>query len=89
MAEALSRNYISWEEYHNGELASEIRHEYVAAKVYAMSGGTLNHQRIAENFVGMTGNQLVGKPCFPIGNAVSNFRCHSARARRLFTTLMA
>lgn len=48
MALAIAENRISREEYLEGELASEIRHEYVAGNVYAMSGGTLNHQRIAE-----------------------------------------
>jgi hypothetical protein len=47
MALAIADNRISREEYLQGELASEIRHEYVAGNVYAMSGGTLNHQRIA------------------------------------------
>jgi len=61
-------HYISPEDYLRGELASEIRHEYVAGNVYAMSGGTLNHQRIAGNFIRLAGNQLVGNPCFPTGS---------------------
>ena len=42
MALAKEDNRISGEDYLQGELASEIRHEYVAGNVYAMSGGTLN-----------------------------------------------
>ena len=38
---AIADNRISREEYLQGELASEIRHEYVAGNVYAMSGGTV------------------------------------------------
>ena len=68
MALAIARNWISREDYLQGELASEIRHEYVAGNVYAMSGGTLNHQRIAGNFIRLAGNQLAGKPCFPTGS---------------------
>jgi len=61
MALAGASHRIPRDEYLQGELASEIRHEYVAGRVYAMSGGTLNHQRLA-------GNQLAGKPCFPTGS---------------------
>jgi Uma2 family endonuclease len=73
MALAIGDHRISREEYLQGELASEIRHEYVAGNVYAMSGGTLNHQLIAGNFLRMAGNQLAGKPCFPTG---SDFKLH-------------
>jgi Uma2 family endonuclease len=73
MALVIADNRISREEYLQGELASEVRHEYVAGHVYAMSGGTLNHQRIARNFIRLSGNQLAGKPCFPTG---SDFRLH-------------
>jgi Uma2 family endonuclease len=68
MALAFADNRISREDYLKGELASEIRHEYVAGNAYAMSGGTLNHQRIAGNFARIAGNQLAGKPCFPTGS---------------------
>jgi Uma2 family endonuclease len=68
MALAIAHHRITREEYLQGELVSEIRHEYVAGKVYAISGGTLNHQRIAGNFMRLAGNQLTGKPCFPTGS---------------------
>jgi Uma2 family endonuclease len=68
MAFAVADNRISREDYLQGELASEVRHEYVAGNVYAMSGGTLNHQRIAGNFSYFAKRQLAGKPCFPTGS---------------------
>lgn len=68
MALAMAHRHITRDEYLQGELGSEIRHEYVAGNVYAMSGGTLNHQRIARNFLRLTGNQLDGKSCFPTGS---------------------
>jgi Uma2 family endonuclease len=68
MTMAIAENRISREEYLEGELASEIRHEYVAGNVYAMSGGTLNHQRIAGNFSFLAKSQLAGKTCFPTGS---------------------
>lgn len=68
MSLAIAEHRISREEYLEGELVSEIRHEYVAGNVYAMSGGTLNHQRIAGNFSFLAKSQLAGKPCFPTGS---------------------
>jgi Uma2 family endonuclease len=73
MALALAHRRISRDEYLQGELGSEIRHEYVAGSVYAMSGGTLNHQRIAGNFFYLAKRQLAGKSCFPTG---SDFKLH-------------
>jgi Uma2 family endonuclease len=63
----LAHHRISRDEYLQGELGSEIRHEYVSGKVYAMSGGTLNHQRVASNFMRFSKDQLAGKAAFPIG----------------------
>ena len=68
MALAIAHKRISRDEYLQGELCSEIRHEYVAGNVYAMSGGTLNHQRIAGNFLYLAKGQLAGRPCFPTGS---------------------
>jgi len=68
MALAIAYDRISRDEYLQGELSSEIRHEYIAGSVYAMSGGTLDHQRVAGNFMRLAGNQLAGKPCFPTGS---------------------
>lgn len=68
MALAVTANRISRDEYLKSELASEIRHEYIGGQVYAMSGGTLNHQRVAGNFLRIAGNHLLGKPCFPTGS---------------------
>jgi Uma2 family endonuclease len=73
MALAIADHRISREKYLQGELASEIRHEYVAGNVYAMSGGTLNQQRIAGNFSYLVRRELAGKPCFPTG---SDFKLH-------------
>lgn len=70
---AVTDNRLSREEYLEGELMSEVRHEYVAGQVYARPGGTMNHQRVAMNFVCLAGNALVGKSCFPAG---SDFKIH-------------
>ena len=73
MALAIIDNRISREEYLEGELVSETKHEYVAGHVYAMSGGTMNHQRVAVSFIRLCGNQLTGGSCSPTG---SDFKLH-------------
>lgn len=45
-----------------------MRHEFVAGNAYAMSGGTLDHQRVAGNFIYQCRNQLSGKTYFPTGS---------------------
>lgn len=42
---------ISIDEYLAGERHSEIKHEYVEGKVYAMAGASLNHNRISRNML--------------------------------------
>ena len=68
MALAFADTRISPEEYLEGELSSEIKHEYIAGQVYAMSGGTMNHQRVALNFLRLAGNALLGKSCYPVNS---------------------
>lgn len=51
-------HYISPEEYLNIERQSPIRHEYRRGLVYAMAGGTDNHDRIAFNFLKLIDNHL-------------------------------
>jgi len=49
--------YLDWEE------EQQIKHEYLGGQVYAMSGGTVNHGRIAANFIIIFGNHLRGSGC--------------------------
>jgi Uma2 family endonuclease len=49
--------YLAWEE------QQELRHEYLDGEVYAMTGGTVNHGRIAANFIILLGNHLRGGGC--------------------------
>ncbi|MEO0536730.1 MAG: Uma2 family endonuclease [Cyanobacteria bacterium P01_A01_bin.123] len=51
-------NYISPEEYLTIEQQSQIRHEYRRGLVYAMAGGTDNHDRIAFNLLKAIDNHL-------------------------------
>lgn len=54
---------ISEEDYLRGELVSQIKHEYLDGRVYAMSGWTANHSGVATNFLRSVGNGLAGSGC--------------------------
>jgi Uma2 family endonuclease len=49
--------YLAWEE------QQEIRYEYVDGEVYAMTGGTINHSKIAANLITILKNHLRGSGC--------------------------
>ena len=66
-AVAQSQHLISVEEYLEGERVSEIRHEYVGGKVYAMAGASDDHNRVAINIVSQLVERLRGKRCEPFG----------------------
>lgn len=50
-------------EYIELEKSSELHHEFVDGYVYAMSGGSPDHSRLASNVIGLLSAQLAGKPC--------------------------
>lgn len=56
-------DFLSEEDYLEGELVSEIKHEYFSGRVYAMSGGTVNHSAVASNFLGTMNGKLTGSKC--------------------------
>lgn len=43
--------------------ASQLRHEYVGGRIYAMTGGTMRHNRIAGNVFRLLAERLEGTPC--------------------------
>lgn len=59
---------ISEEEYLQGELVSEVKHELIDGCVYAMAGASANHERIAGNVYAEFRNHLKGSPCEPFGS---------------------
>lgn len=71
-------NYISTDEYLTLERQSPIRHEYRRGLVYAMAGGTDNHDRIAFNLLKLIDNHLGNaSDCrFYSGNVKVNYRDH-------------
>lgn len=55
--------FMTWEEYLAFEEQSPYRHEYVNGAVYAMSGASLAHNRIAQKLVMALSTHLRGGPC--------------------------
>ena len=43
--------------------ASQLRHEYVCGQIYAMTGGTMRHNRITGNVFRLLADRLEGTPC--------------------------
>jgi len=61
-------DWISPEEYLEGERLAEVRHEYVDGRVYAMAGASDDHNRIAGNIFAELRERLRGHRCEPFIN---------------------
>ncbi len=57
--------FISVQDYLEGELQSEVRHDYFAGQVYAMAGASAAHEDIAMALASDLYVHLEGKPCRP------------------------
>jgi Uma2 family endonuclease len=55
-------------EYLAFERAAETKHEYLDGRIYAMSGGSRSHARIAVNLIREISTQLRGRPCEAFGS---------------------
>ena len=58
-----SFNFMSPEEYLEWEATQELRYEYIDGEVYAMTGGTKPHNRIALNLATALDSHLAEKDC--------------------------
>lgn len=63
MIASKSYTYISPEEYLEGEKISPIKHEYREGEVYAMSGASKAHDKIAVNMLAMLSSHVRGTGC--------------------------
>lgn len=63
MKTQLSSQLITVDEYIQGELASEVRHEYMGGEVYAMVGASDRHNLIAGNLFAALRPLVRGTPC--------------------------
>jgi Uma2 family endonuclease len=59
---------ISPEEYLEGELSSEVRHEYLDGYVYTRADASDDHSRVAGNILSELRERLRGKVCEPFGS---------------------
>jgi Uma2 family endonuclease len=60
---ALQANFITVEDYLQGEPESEVRHEYIGGCVHAMAGGSDAHNRIAGNLFASLHPHFRSGPC--------------------------
>ena len=67
MASRQERSY-TLEEYLAFERDSEVKHEYLDGRVYAMSGASPNHNRVTVNLTREVSAQLRGRGCEPFGS---------------------
>jgi Uma2 family endonuclease len=72
---------MTFQEYVQHELRSDVKSEYHAGEVLAMSGGTIDHSRIIRNLAGELRSLLRGKPCEPFE---SNLRVYVRALERGF-----
>lgn len=63
MATKRELRFVTAEDYLRGERNGQVRHEYVAGQVFAMTGGSVYHNRIAGNFYSQIKAKLSGRPC--------------------------
>lgn len=66
----IGQNFLSEEEYWKSEETSPTKHEYWDGEIFAMSGGTFNHGRIAASILANAHLKLLGKPCVAVGSDV-------------------
>ena len=70
---AVKYNYVSQEAYLETEREALEKHEYYQGEIFAMSGASVNHNRIQTNMIGELYLKLKGKDCQPYG---SDLRIH-------------
>ncbi|MDO9170182.1 MAG: Uma2 family endonuclease [Methylobacter sp.] len=58
-----ANNKISEEEYLQGELVAEFKHELIDGAIYAMAGASENHNLLSINMLSELRNKLRGTPC--------------------------
>lgn len=74
---------ISVRDYLDGEETAKRKHEYVDGVVYAMTGGTPDHSRIAVSCVGLLFAQLRGQKCEAF-NSDMKIRVRMSRGTRFY-----
>ena len=83
MSTASSKQPITVSEYLSGELIADQKHEYVDGTVYAMTGASARHNRIATNATGAIYSQLRRKSC-QVFNSDMKIRVRQSRSVRFY-----
>jgi Uma2 family endonuclease len=68
MSTVIQTHSLSAEEYLQGEITSEVKHELIDGSAYAMAGASGNHERISMTIARKFGNHLEKLPCEPFGS---------------------
>lgn len=61
---------LTEQEYLEGELISEIKHELIDGYAYAMAGASKNHQRISTKLIQHFSSHLDNTPCEPFSSDI-------------------
>jgi len=68
MSTVIQTNLIGTEEYLQGELTSDVKHELIDGYAYAMAGAHANHERISVNILAEFRQHLKNLTCEPFGS---------------------
>ena len=82
--EAQTKPRLTVAEYLAFEAESEIKHEYIDGEIYAMTGGTDNHSRIAANVIGAFYMLMNNPDCYVY---TSDMRVKAAASRYVYPDL--
>jgi Uma2 family endonuclease len=63
MSASAHRTHYTLDEYLSFEASSNVKHEYLDGKIYAMAGGSPEHAALAATVIGLLFPQLRGGPC--------------------------
>jgi Uma2 family endonuclease len=74
---------IPAQDYLKGEQTAKRKHEFVNGVVYAMAGGTVQHNRIASNAAVVVGSQLRGQKC-QVFNSDMKVRVRTSQGTRFY-----
>ncbi len=68
MTAARKIEIVTVEDYLEGELRSQVKHEYLGGTIYAMAGARNVHNAIATRLLALFDAQLRGRPCQPFNS---------------------
>lgn len=70
MALKYAQQFITEQEYLQGEMIAEFRHEFIDGQVFAMAGTSRNHSLLVSNCVQMLANHLQTSPCLTFSSEI-------------------